>query len=144
MESLSSAQLRVLGLVSLTLIAGAGHRCIGQQPAPDLSEASLEQLGDIQVHSAKQKGPNNIEFFTNDLNFQMVERLKLESGLRLALDGQEFYLLYQPQIDIATNTIVGVEVLIRWHHPELGLIPPDRFIGIAENSGLIVRIGEWS
>src|ERR1019366_8399867 len=94
-------------------------------------------------YSAKQNGPNTCQFFTEDLNVEMVERLTLENGLRLALDRQEFFLVYQPQMDIATGGIVGVEALLRWQHPELGFVPPDRFIRIAENSGLIVPIGEW-
>ena len=116
---------------------------ISMFPENGADPETLVKHADAAMYSGKQKGPNNIEFFTDDLNVQMVERLKLESGLRLALDRQQFYLVYQPQIDIATGGIVGVEALIRWQHPELGLIPPDRFIGIAESSGLIVRIGEW-
>lgn len=116
---------------------------ISMFPENGADAETLVKHADAAMYSAKQKGPNNIEFFTDDLNVQMVERLKLESGLRLALERQEFYLVYQPQINIATGRIVGVEALIRWQHPELGLVPPDRFISIAENSGLIVRIGEW-
>jgi EAL domain-containing protein (putative c-di-GMP-specific phosphodiesterase class I) len=77
------------------------------------------------------------------MNAQAVERLTLESSLRLALDKKEFFLVYQPQLDIATGRIIGLEALLRWQHPELGLLPPDKFIRIAENCGLIVPIGEW-
>jgi EAL domain-containing protein (putative c-di-GMP-specific phosphodiesterase class I) len=82
-------------------------------------------------------------FFTEDMNAQSVERLTLESSLRSALAKEQLFLMYQPQMDIATGRITGLEALLRWQHPELGLVSPDRFIRIAENSGLIVPIGEW-
>lgn len=104
---------------------------------------TLVKHADAAMYSAKQRGPNNVALFTEDLNIQMVERLQLESGLRLAIEREEFYLVYQPQMEIASGRIVGVEALIRWQNPDLGLVPPDKFIGIAENSGLIVPIGEW-
>jgi EAL domain-containing protein (putative c-di-GMP-specific phosphodiesterase class I) len=112
-------------------------------PENGVDGETLVRNADAAMYSAKEKGPNNVGFFTEELNVQMAERLKLESGLRLALERKEFYLVYQPQMDLATEQIVGVEALLRWQHPELGLVPPDRFINIAENSGLIVPIGEW-
>jgi EAL domain-containing protein (putative c-di-GMP-specific phosphodiesterase class I) len=95
------------------------------------------------MYCAKQKGPNNIYFYTDDLNAQMVERLTLERDLRRALGRNELFLVYQPQVEIASGRVVGLEALLRWQHPELGLVPPDKFIRIAENSGLILPIGEW-
>jgi EAL domain-containing protein (putative c-di-GMP-specific phosphodiesterase class I) len=77
------------------------------------------------------------------MNAQAVERLTLENSLRLALDKKELFLVYQPQMDMVTGKIIGLEVLLRWQQPQLGLVPPDKFIRIAENSGQIVRIGEW-
>ena len=98
---------------------------------------------DTALYSAKEKGRNQFQFFTDDMNAQAVERLTLESSLRLALTRKELFLVYQPQMDMATGKITGLEALLRWQHPELGLVPPDKFIRIAENSGLIIPIGEW-
>jgi EAL domain-containing protein (putative c-di-GMP-specific phosphodiesterase class I) len=78
-----------------------------------------------------------------DINAQVVERIALENSLRRALPQKELFLVYQPQMDIATGRIIGLEALLRWQHPDLGLVPPDKFIRIAENSGLILPIGEW-
>jgi len=104
---------------------------------------TLIKNADAAMYSAKDYGRNNFQFFTADMNAQVVERLTLENGLRLALDRKELFLVYQPQIEIATGRIIGLEALLRWQHPELGLVPPDKFIRIAENSGLIMPIGEW-
>jgi len=98
---------------------------------------------DAAMYCAKENGGHNFRFFTNDMNAQAVERLTLESSLRLALDKKELFLMYQPQMNIVSGKIIGLEALLRWQHPKLGLVPPDRFIRIAENCGLIVPIGEW-
>ena len=103
----------------------------------------LIKNADAAMYSAKESGGNNFRFFTEDMNAQVMERLALENGLRLALDKKELFLVYQPQVDIASGKITGLEALLRWQHPELGLVPPDKFIRIAENSGLILPIGEW-
>ena len=104
---------------------------------------TLMKNADAAMYSAKDAGRNNSRFFTEDMNAQVAERLTLESSLRLALSKNELFLMYQPQMDISTGRITGLEALLRWQHPELGLVPPDKFIRIAENSGLIVPIGEW-
>jgi diguanylate cyclase (GGDEF)-like protein/PAS domain S-box-containing protein len=104
---------------------------------------TLIKNADAAMYSAKESGCNNFQFFTKEMNAQAAERLTLESGLRLALDKKELFLVYQPQVEIATGRIIGLEALLRWQHPELGLVPPDKFIRIAENCGLIMPIGEW-
>jgi diguanylate cyclase (GGDEF)-like protein/PAS domain S-box-containing protein len=104
---------------------------------------TLIKNADAAMYSAKENGRNNFRFFTEDMNAQVAQRLALEHSLRLAIPQNELFLMYQPQVDIATGKIVGLEALLRWRHPELGLVPPDRFIRIAENSGLILPIGEW-
>ena len=104
---------------------------------------TLIKNADAAMYGAKDSGRNNFRFFAEDMNAQAVERLSLENSLRLALGKKELFLVYQPQMDVATGRITGLEALLRWQHPTLGLVPPDRFIRIAENSGLIVPIGEW-
>lgn len=104
---------------------------------------TLVKNADAAMYSAKENGRNNFQFFAHEMTAQVVERLTLENSLRPALDKKQLFLVYQPQMDIATGEIVGLEALLRWQHPELGLVPPDKFIKIAENSGLILPIGEW-
>ncbi len=98
---------------------------------------------DAAMYTAKESGRNRFQFFSEEMNAQVMERLTLEHGLRLALDRKELFLVYQPQMDVASGAVVGFEALLRWRHPELGIMSPDRFIGIAENSGLIAPIGAW-
>lgn len=103
----------------------------------------LIKNADIAMYRAKELGRNNFQFYTTEINAQIVERLELQNRLYRALDHQQFELYYQPQIDTTTQTIVGVEALIRWNHPEIGMISPAQFIPLAEDKGLIVPIGEW-
>ncbi len=105
---------------------------------------TLIKNADAAMYSAKENGCDNFRFFTDDINARIVERLTLENGLRLALEREEFFLVYQPQVSIATSEITGLEALLRWQHPQLGLVSPDRFVRITENTGLIVGIGEWA
>jgi diguanylate cyclase (GGDEF)-like protein/PAS domain S-box-containing protein len=103
----------------------------------------LIERADVAMCSARGHGASSYQFFTEEMNSQIRERLKLENGLQLALERDELFLEYQPQIDVRTGGVVGLEALLRWQHPEMGVVPPAEFIGIAESTGLILPIGEW-
>jgi predicted signal transduction protein with EAL and GGDEF domain len=104
---------------------------------------NLLKNSDVAMYKAKESGKNTYCFYTKKMNRDIIDQFKIESDLKSALQNNEFILHYQPQIDLATNTIAGVEALIRWNHPQHGMIPPLSFIPIAEGSGQIVQIGQW-
>jgi diguanylate cyclase (GGDEF)-like protein/PAS domain S-box-containing protein len=106
-------------------------------------DRSLMKNADTAMYHAKEKGRNNYQFFSPDMNVRAVERHNLETALRLAIERQEFVLFYQPQVDIRSGNVVGMEALLRWQHPERGLLEPTTFINVAEESGLIEPIGQW-
>ena len=104
---------------------------------------SLLKHADIAMYRAKEMGNNNYQFYTAAMNERALERLRIEGDLRNALERHELVLYYQPRVDLRTGRVVGMEALIRWMHPQLGMISPARFINLAEETGLIIQIGAW-
>jgi len=148
-EVIYRAMQRIIGKVAepieidgqeLLVTASAGIS-LYPQDGPDVE--TLLKNADAAMYRAKEKGRNNFQFYTAEMNRQVNERLKLESSLRRALERNEFELYYQPRIHVGDGALVGCEALLRWQHPEMGLTLPERFIGLAEETGLIVPIGEW-
>jgi diguanylate cyclase (GGDEF)-like protein/PAS domain S-box-containing protein len=116
---------------------------IAVYPKDGETAETLIKNADAALYRTKQKGKNNYNFYTSTMNAEASEMLRLETFLHGALKREEFILYYQPQVNIKTKKICGVEALIRWQHPELGLVSPAKFIPLAEETGSIVQIGEW-
>ena len=116
---------------------------ISVYPHDGLDSETLIKHADISMYRAKEIGRNKIVYFTADMNVASRNKLELETSLRTALEQKQLQLVYQPKIDITRNAIIGVEALLRWNHPKLGSVSPLDFIPIAEESGLIIPIGEW-
>lgn len=112
-------------------------------PTDGADVTSLMKNADIAMYHAKAQNRNNYQFYAEEMNRRMLERAQLERELRAALENSEFVMHYQPLVSIATGEITGVESLIRWQHPTRGLLSPFHFIAVAEQSGLIVRMGDW-
>ncbi|ABK98133.1 EAL domain-containing protein [Pelobacter propionicus] len=104
---------------------------------------TLLKHADLAMYKAKELDRNNFHFFSHDMNIKVMERMMLENSMRKALERDEFFLVYQPQVDARSGRITGVEALLRWNHPDMGLLTPDRFIYLAEETGFIVPLGEW-
>jgi diguanylate cyclase (GGDEF)-like protein/PAS domain S-box-containing protein len=104
---------------------------------------TLLMHADAAMYRAKELGRNNYQFYTADMNRQVQEKLAMQEGLRNAIMRNELFLVYQPQVDLRSGKIIGTEALIRWQHPELGVVSPVKFIPLAEETGLIVSIGDW-
>ncbi len=128
----------------------SGHEChttasigIAMYPSDGTDMLTLTKNADMAMYLAKEDGKNGFRFFSREIRTQSIERLKMESALRRALERDQFTLHYQPKIDMASGQITGVEALLRWNHPEFGSVSPAQFIPLAEETGTIVPIGRW-
>ncbi len=137
------AQLAVPFVVDGREIATSGSLGIAMYPEDGIDFDELLKKADIAMYGAKAAGRNALRFFDDDMNAGIHEHVRLVAGLRSALARGELMLYYQPQFDLAGGSVVGAEALLRWRHPVLGLVPPNRFIRVAEQSGLVVDIGAW-
>ncbi|GGX92631.1 bifunctional diguanylate cyclase/phosphodiesterase [Pseudoduganella dura] len=112
-------------------------------PDDGTDAAVLMERADIAMFRAKEMGGNNYQFYTTAMRERLGERVQMETAMRRALERREFVLYYQPQVDIASGRIVAMEALVRWQHPEMGMVAPGRFIPLAEETGMILPLGAW-
>ncbi len=155
LENLSNPELatqlaqRLINLISQPLELDGRELCVGASigvsfyPNDGTDAGMLMMNADTALNLAKDKGRNNVQFFTCELNRAAEKNLSMENSLRHALERHELVLYYQPKVETGSGKIIGSEALLRWNHPEMGLVSPMDFIPLAENTGLILPIGEW-
>jgi diguanylate cyclase (GGDEF)-like protein/PAS domain S-box-containing protein len=148
-EALAPLLERVLGAVAAPVALGAGEQTVtcsigvSRYPEDGGDAELLLKHADIAMYRAKEAGRNQIRFYEAAMNARIAERALIETQLRHALPRGELSLHYQPRVDLRSGQVTGMEALLRWTHPQLGMVRPDRFVGIAEETGLIVPIGAW-
>jgi len=148
-EPLAAVAHKVLAAISRSLTLGdhefhvTASIGISVYPTDGEDERVLMKNADIAMYQAKEDGKNTFKFYSAEFNTHSVEKLAFESSLRRALDAQQFRVHYQPKVDCQTNRMTGVEALVRWDHPDLGNVPPGKFIPVAEENGMIVELGRW-
>jgi len=139
----------IISAVSRTLTVGDKEVIVSMSvgisifPDDGTDVHTLLQLADAAMYSAKVEGKHRFKYFASYMREQSLERLDMQAQLNHALELEQFFIQYQPQVDCTTGKIIGVEALLRWRHPELGLVSPGKFIPLAEESGLIIPIGRW-
>ncbi|MBP1728885.1 MAG: diguanylate cyclase/phosphodiesterase [Deltaproteobacteria bacterium] len=112
-------------------------------PEDGMTVDELLRCADTAMYQAKENGKNHFEFYSKEMNVRTSQRLEMQKHLCQALERDELELYYQPKVAVASGRVTGMEALVRWRHPDQGMIPPGRFISLAEESGLIIRLGEW-
>ena len=129
-----------LGEYQLSITPSIG---VGIYPEDGTTTVELLRNADLAMYRAKESGRNSFQFYAPEMNVKAVERLKLETGLRVAIAQQQLMVYYQPKVNLLSGEMIGMEALLRWQHPEMGFISPALFIPVAEESGLINEIGDW-